>query len=160
MTNEDEGCDIVQKLQNTIDNDGNVMVRLPLSRDGKVWTGRESCFWIDDTDEGYRYFNGLVYINNKWYVKDADQATYTAELVLHECPDSFEKLEDDLAKLTGGKGTLSAPACVYANRRYGDIDICNGCILNNDSYGTMPCINRMFKDILSRIHKLAAKEDK
>lgn len=141
---------VAGKLQSTADNTDNDMVRLPLSRDGKVWTGRESCFWTDNTDKGYHHFDGLVYHNDKWYVKDVDQATYAAESVWYEYPDSFEKLEEDLTRVIECDDRFMTWACAYTDQSE---DTCDSCKFLNSKCGK----NEMLADVVSRIHKLAAK---
>ena len=127
------------------------LVGLPLSIDGKTWTGRESCFWTDDPDEEYHYFDGLVYNNNKWYVKDVDQATYAAESVWYEYPDSFEKLEEDLTRVIECDDRFMTWTCAYLNQSG---DTCESCKFFNSKCGK----NEMLKDVVYRIHKLSEKE--
>ena len=148
---ENECWCVAQKPQNPVNNTNNDMIRLPLSRDGKVWTGRESCFWTSNTNEGYHYFDGLVYHNAKWYVKDLDQATYAAGSVWYEYPDSFEKLEEDLSRVIECDDKFMPWACAYLNQSG---DTCEGCKFFSSKCGK----NEMLKDVVSRIHKLAAKE--
>lgn len=129
------------------------LVGLPLSIDGKTWTGTESCFWTDDPDEEYHHFDGLVYHNNKWYVKDVDQAIYAAGSVWYEYPDSFEKLEEDLIRVIEDDDRFGTWSCAYVNQSG---DTCEGCKFFSSECGK----TEMLADIVSRIHKLAAKEDK
>lgn len=144
---------VAQKPQSPVDNTNNDMVWLPLSRDGKVWTGRESCFWTDGADEEYHHFDGLVYHNDKWYVKDVDQATYAAESVWYEYPDSFERLEEDLSRAIEYDDSVMPWTCAYMNQSG---DTCEDCKFLSGKCGR----NEILKDVISRIHKLAAKEEK
>ena len=134
---------VAEKPQSTVDNTDNDMIRLPLSRDGKVWTGRESCFWTDNTDEGYHHFEGLLYYN--------DQATYAAESVWYEYPDSFENLEKDLIRVIEYDDKFMTWTCAYLNENG---DTCESCKFFNSKCDK----NEMLKDVVSRIHKLAANE--
>lgn len=145
MASEDECCNTPQEQKPL------GFVGLPLSIDGKTWTGRESCFWTDDPDEEYHRFDGLVYHNGKWYVKDIDQTIYAAESVWYERPDSFEKLEKDLARVIEYNGKFMTWTCAYQNQSG---DTCESCKFFNSKCGK----NEMLKDVVSRIHKLAAKK--
>ena len=71
-------------------------VELPQSADGKIWTGREACFWTDATEAGWHRFEGLVYIYGKWYVEDGNCERFRAASVWYECPDSFERIAREM----------------------------------------------------------------
>ena len=72
------------------------MVELPLSADGKIWTGREVCFWTNAEQGGYHEFDSLTWRNGVWFVEDIHNTSYTAESVSYERPDSFERIADEL----------------------------------------------------------------
>lgn len=98
--------------------------------------------------------------NNGWTVFCAlgpnlmAQPYGSQELHLHR-PDSFKKLEEDLNRVVTNNGEFSTSSCAYANQRRRDV--CDGCKLYNDSSEVI-CMHKMFEDIVSRIHKLAAKD--
>ena len=72
------------------------MMELPKSADGKIWTGREVCFWTGAADGDWHKFNGLAYIDDRWCVEDNDFERYPAVSVWHERPDSLERIADEL----------------------------------------------------------------
>jgi hypothetical protein len=72
------------------------LVELPKSADGKIWTGRETCFWTGATEEYRHEFNSLAYINGRWCVEDNDFERYPAVSVWYERPDSWERIADEL----------------------------------------------------------------
>lgn len=72
------------------------LVELPKSADGKIWTGRESCFWTGAEQEGYHQFDSLTLRNGTWFVEDILNTTYTAESVSYERPDSFELIANEM----------------------------------------------------------------
>lgn len=71
-------------------------VELPQSADGKIWTGREACFWTDATEAGWHRFDGLVYINDRWCVEDNDFERYPAVSVWYERPDSLWRIAHEI----------------------------------------------------------------
>lgn len=71
-------------------------VELPKSADGKIWTGREVCFWTGATEGDRHEFNSLAYINGGWCVEDKHWQRYPAVSVWYERPDSFERIADEL----------------------------------------------------------------
>lgn len=81
------------KLADRIDAE---MVKLPKSADGKIWTGRETCFWTNDTDEGYHQLDSLTWRNGIWFVEDIHNTAYTSESVFYERPDSWERIANEL----------------------------------------------------------------
>lgn len=76
------------------------MVELPLSADGKIWSGREVFFWTDAEQEGSRSFGCIALNHGKWYVEDIDCMEFPAESVWIERPDSFERIADELEGLS------------------------------------------------------------
>ena len=91
---------------------------------------------------------------NGWLVY-TDIVTAPIEAFNLHRPDSFKKLEEDLNRVVTNNGEFSTSSCAYANRRIRDA--CDGCKLYNDSSEVI-CTHKMFEDIVSRIHKLAAKD--
>lgn len=88
----DEG----NKLLDLADRIDNEMIELPKSADGKIWTGREVCFW---TRAGYHNFGCVALRDDKWYVEDVYGMNYNAESVWYERPDSLECIADDLDEM-------------------------------------------------------------
>lgn len=88
----DEG----NKLLDLADRIDNEMIELPKSADGKIWTGREMCFW---TRAGYHNFGCVALRDDKWYVEDVYGMNYNAESVWYERPDSLECIADDLDEM-------------------------------------------------------------
>lgn len=76
------------------------MVELPQSADGKIWTGREVCFWTNAEQEGYHSFGCVALRNGKWHVEDTDGMDYEAESVWYERPDSLERIAKELEGLS------------------------------------------------------------
>lgn len=72
------------------------MVELPQSADGKIWTGREVCFWTGSADEDWHKFDGLHYADGRWCVEDNDFERYPAVSVWYERPDGLERIADDI----------------------------------------------------------------
>ena len=72
------------------------MVKLPLSADGHIWTGREECFWTSSEQEGYNRFGCVALRNGKWHVEDNEGMDYEAESVWYERPDSLERIADEI----------------------------------------------------------------
>lgn len=92
--------------------------------------------------------------DNVWIVQ-TDTVTAPVEAFSLHRPDSLKQLEEDLSRVVTNNGEFSTSSCAYANQRG---DTCDGCKLHNNS-GRV-CMDRVFEDIISRIHKLAAKEEK
>lgn len=90
-------CKELNDLADRIDAE---MIELPKSADGKIWTGREVCFWTNDTDEGYHQFDSLTCRNGVWFVEDIHNTTYTSESVFYERPDSWERIAAELEGLS------------------------------------------------------------
>lgn len=86
-------CDRLLALADRIDAE---TVELPKSADGKIWTGREVCFWTGATEGDRHEFNSLAYINGRWCVEDKHWQRYPAESVWYERPDSWETIADEL----------------------------------------------------------------
>ena len=84
------------------------MVELPISADGKIWTGREVCFWTGATNEDRHIFDGVTLSNGKWYIEDTACRKYKAESVWFERPDSFERIAEDLDEMTDSEHTEDA----------------------------------------------------
>jgi len=76
------------------------MVELPQSADGKIWTGREVCFWTSAEQAGYHNFGCVGLRDGRWYVEDVYGMYYEAESVWHERPDSLERIADELEDLS------------------------------------------------------------
>lgn len=91
----DEHMDL-RELESIADRIDNEMVELPKSADGKIWTGRETCFWTNAEQEGYHEFDSLTCRNGTWFVEDINNTAYTAESVSLERPDSFERIADEI----------------------------------------------------------------
>lgn len=93
-----DACDIsvhdeLRVLADRIDSE---MVELPKSADGKIWTGREVCFWTSAEKEGYHSFGCVALRNGKWHVEDIDGMDYEAGSVWYERPDSLKRIADDI----------------------------------------------------------------
>lgn len=86
-------CDALMGIADRIDAE---MVELPKSADGKIWTGREVCFWTGATEGDRHELNSLAYINGRWCVEDKHWQRYPAVSVWYERPDSFERIADEL----------------------------------------------------------------
>lgn len=87
------------ELRDLVDRIDTETVELPKSADGKIWTGREGCFWTGATEEDWHDFNSLVYINGKWCVEDNHWQRYPAASVWYERPDSWESIADELDEM-------------------------------------------------------------
>ena len=87
------------KLLALVDRIDGEMVELPQSADGKIWTGREVCFWTGATERDRHKLYSLVYFNGKWYVEDDCGNRYAVEPVWHERPDSLERIADELDEM-------------------------------------------------------------
>lgn len=91
-------CEWLYDIADRIDAE---MVELPIGVDGKNWTGREECFWVESRD-GVWARHSLLSLDltngSKWYVRDTEGLCYEAGFVWHECPDSFESIADDMDK--------------------------------------------------------------
>lgn len=81
------------------------MVELPISADGKIWTGREACFWTGATNEDRHIFDGVTLNDGKWYVEDTAYRKYNAESVWFERPDSFERIAEELDEMADSEHT-------------------------------------------------------
>lgn len=88
-----DDCDELRELADRIDRE---TVELPLSADGKIWTGREKCFWTGATKEDCHRFACISRNNGWWYIEDSSHMRYAAEFVWYERPDSFELIADDI----------------------------------------------------------------
>ena len=91
-------CEWLYDIADRIDAE---MVELPIGADGKIWTGREECFWVESRD-GVWARHSLLSLDltngtNKWYVRGTGLC-YEAGFVWHECPDSFESIADEMDK--------------------------------------------------------------
>ncbi len=75
------------------------MVELPQSADGKIWTGREVCFWTGATQDDYHIFDSICLSHGKWSVEDTSYRMYAAESVWYERPDSLERIADELDEM-------------------------------------------------------------
>lgn len=71
-------------------------VELPRSVDGRIWTGREVCFWTGSAGEDWHKFCGLHYSDGRWCVEDKDFERYPAVSVWYERPDSLERVAYDI----------------------------------------------------------------
>ena len=98
------------KLLALVDRIDGEMVELPQSADGKIWTGREVCFWTGATEGDRHEFNSLTYINGRWCVEDKHWQRYPAESVWYERPDSWERIADELEKWCDG-ADVGGDAC-------------------------------------------------
>lgn len=94
--------------------------------------------------------------DNGWLVY-TDIVTAPIEAFNLHRPDSFKKLEEDLSRVVTNNGEFSTSSCAYMNQR--GRDTCDGCKFDNDS-SEADCLHKTFEDIVSRIHKLAAKDVK
>lgn len=72
------------------------LVELPKSADGKIWTGREVCFWTGAAKEDQHKFDGLLYTDSRWCVEGNHFERYPAASVWYKRPDSFECIADEL----------------------------------------------------------------
>lgn len=87
-------CDALMGIADRIDAE---MVELPKSADGKVWTGREVCFWTGAAEGDCHKFHCLAYTDGRWCVEDCRYwQRYPAESVWYERPDSWERIADEL----------------------------------------------------------------
>lgn len=80
------------------------MVELPRSIEGKIFTGREVCFWTGATQDDRHTFDGICLSNGKWSVEDTSYRMYAAELVWYERPDSLERIAYELDEMVDGPG--------------------------------------------------------
>ncbi len=69
-------------------------------------------------------------------------------------PDSWKRLEEDLARATANNDTFNTIACAYMNQIGG---ICNDCKFCDNR--TRRCSSQMVEDIASRIRKLRGEGD-
>lgn len=88
-------------IANRIDSE---MVELPVSADGKTWTGRETCFWTDAEQEGRHSFGCVALRCGNWYVEDTDGMEFAAGSVWFERPDSFERIAGELYDMATEEG--------------------------------------------------------
>jgi hypothetical protein len=93
---DEDDCDGLRDLADRVDAE---TVELPKSADGKIWTGREVCFWTGATEGDWHDFNSLVYINGKWCVEDKHWQRYPAASAWYERPDSLERIADELDEM-------------------------------------------------------------
>lgn len=101
-----EVCDIsvhdeLRVLADRIDSE---MVELPQSADGKIWTGREVCFWTGATQDDHHIFDSICLSHGKWSVEDTSYRMYAAESVWYERPDSLERIAYELDEMADGPG--------------------------------------------------------
>lgn len=75
------------------------MVKLPISADGQIWTGREACFWTGATQDDYHTFDSICLSHGKWSVEDTSYRMYEAESVWYERPDSLERIANELDEM-------------------------------------------------------------
>lgn len=75
------------------------MVYLPKSADGKIWTGREVCFWTGAAEGDWHKFHSLTYTDGRWCVEDNHWQRYPAESVWYERPDSWESIADEVDEI-------------------------------------------------------------
>lgn len=75
------------------------MVELPRSIDGKIWTGREVCFWTGATQDDHHIFDSICLSHGKWSVEDTSYRMYAAESVWYERPDSLERIAYELDEM-------------------------------------------------------------
>lgn len=92
--------------------------------------------------------------DNGWLVY-TDIVTAPIEVFNLHRHDSFKKLEEDLSRVVTNNGEFSTSSCACVNQHG---DTCHGCKFDNDS-SKVVCLHKTFEDIVSRIHKLAAKND-
>lgn len=93
---ENDDCNELRALADRIDRE---MVELPQSAEGRIWTGREVCFWTGPANEDWHKFCGLHYANGVWCVEDVDWKRYLAASVWYERPDGIECIADELEEL-------------------------------------------------------------
>lgn len=104
---ENDDCNELRALADRIDRE---MVELPQSAEGRIWTGREVCFWTGPLDEDWHKFCGLHYANGMWCVEDADFERYPAVSVWYERPDGLERIADELEAWCDG-ADVDGDAC-------------------------------------------------
>ena len=78
------------------------MVELPKSADGKTWTGREVCFWVEAGGGAWALHSlrSLDLIDgSRWYVRDTGRLGYEAGAAWHERPDSWERIAGELDEM-------------------------------------------------------------
>lgn len=127
-------------------------ISAPMDADGEVVPlTTEAMYYGDRMCRVLRIFYAPS--DNRWLVH-ADTVIAPIEAFSLHLPDSFKKLEEDLSRVVTNNGEFSTSSCAYANQRG---DTCNGCKFDNDS-SKVACMHKMFEDIVSRIHKLAAKD--
>lgn len=76
-----------------------VTIELPQSADGKIWTGREECFWIEARGGAWSRHSLLsldIIDGSRWYVRDTGGIEYEAGAAWFERPDSWERIADDI----------------------------------------------------------------
>lgn len=89
----------IVELRRIADRIDSEMVELPQSADGKIWTGREVCFWTGATQDDYHIFDSICLSHGKWSVEDTSYRIYAAESVWYERPDSLERIADDIDEM-------------------------------------------------------------
>lgn len=88
------------ELRDLVDRIDTETVELPKSADGKIWTGREVCFWTGAKEEDWHELNSLIYYENvKWCIEDSNWQRYPAESVWYERPDSWESIADEIDEM-------------------------------------------------------------
>lgn len=87
------------ELRDLVDRLDAETVELPKSADGKIWTGREVCFWTGATEGDWHKFHCLAYANGEWCVEDSSWQRYPAESVWYERPDNWESIADELDEM-------------------------------------------------------------
>lgn len=89
-----------------------------------------------------------------WNLRSVRNKYYRTDEVYLIPPDSWEKLEEDLDRVVENKDAFYSTACAYMNQGGAT---CNDCRLHG--HNTRSCTDEMFKDVVSRIHKLRGEGD-
>ena len=85
-------------------------------------------------------------------IKSEDDGMLPTESLYLTQPDSWERLENDVARAVKNKAEFYSRPCAYTNNS--GIQ-CGDCKFNNGPIGY--CQSRMFEDIMSRIHNLRSE---
>lgn len=90
---------------------------------------------------------------NIWIAIDKEGLVKDPALLHLTPPDSWEKLEEDLARATANDDTFNSMACAYMNQSGG---ICSDCKFCDNR--TVRCSSQMAEDIATRIRKLRGED--
>lgn len=132
------------------------MVELPISADGKIWTGREVCFWTGATNEDRHIFGYIARKDGRWYVvEDTGGTRYVAEEVWFERPDSFERIADELDEMV----EYVREACLHCRPHPQAIADDREGLSVDSMISDINLVSARALDLAKRIRKLAEKKE-